>query len=114
MLNKLLLGRYSVRTTTAKKNTLSMKKEPIEDVTKLDLVMMFKILRKNEYEAIITDCYGEIPQVTQFKHYRVCFRNKFSFLETVLIVKKEIPPLLKNGRMKVSKPTTINERDVLL
>lgn len=54
------------------KNTLRTKKESIEDGSKLDLVTMFKILRKCEYETIIKDNYGCLPQVTQFNYYKVC------------------------------------------
>lgn len=54
------------------RNTLSTKKEPIEDKSNLDLNIMFKILRKNEYEIIIKECYGELPQVSQFSYYRTC------------------------------------------
>lgn len=59
-----------------RKNTLKTKKEPIEDTTRLDLSTMFKILRKSEYESIVKDCYGELPNVSQFKHYTAC-RNLF-------------------------------------
>lgn len=55
-----------------KRNTLSIKKEPITDRTKLDLTVMFKILRKKEYETIIESHYGELPQVSQFNYFSAC------------------------------------------
>lgn len=54
------------------RNTLSTKKEPIEDFSKLNSHIMFKILRKHEYETIIKDNYGELPQATQFNYYKAC------------------------------------------
>ena len=57
-----------------KKNTLSAKKEPTADRTKLDLTAMFKILRKKEYETIIKANYGELPQVTQFNYFSACHK----------------------------------------
>ena len=54
------------------RNTLCTKKEPIEDTSRLDVSIMFKILRKSEYESIIKDLYGKLPQVTQFSYYKVC------------------------------------------
>ena len=33
---------------------------------------MFKVLHKHEYESIIKDNYGELPQVTQFNYYKAC------------------------------------------
>lgn len=54
------------------RNTLSTKKEPLEDSSKLDAHIMFKILRKSEYETIIKKIYGNLPKVTQFSYYKVC------------------------------------------
>ena len=55
-----------------KKNTVSTRKEPEEDISKLELSMMFKILRKTEYESIVKDHYGELPKVSQFNYYSTC------------------------------------------
>lgn len=38
--------------------------------------VIFKILRKYEYESILNSYYGYIPKVSQFDHYSVC-RNMF-------------------------------------
>ncbi len=62
------------------RNTLSTKKETLEDSSNLDVQMMFKILRKSEYESIIKDYYGQLPQVSQFKYYKAC-RQLFCDLE---------------------------------
>lgn len=42
----------------------------------LDKDVIFKILRKYEYESILNSYYGSIPEVSQFDHYSVC-RNMF-------------------------------------
>lgn len=57
-----------------KKNTISTKKEPIENTSQLDRTVIFKILRKAEYECIIKNYYGELPQVSQFNYYSSCQR----------------------------------------
>lgn len=58
--------------TLTDKNTLRTVKEPTVDVSKLDLSIMFKVLRKSEYESIIDTVYGGLPQVSQFKYYSEC------------------------------------------
>lgn len=55
-----------------KKNTLSMQKEPMENFSSVVLSVMFKILRKNEYESVIKKYYGELPKVTSFNYYSAC------------------------------------------
>lgn len=42
----------------------------------LDKEVIFKILRKYEFESILNSYYGYIPEVSQFDHYSVC-RNMF-------------------------------------
>lgn len=64
-----------------KKGTLSIRKEPIEYCEKISKTIMFKMLRKNEYEKIILESFGELPKVSQFEYYRVC-RSLFESLET--------------------------------
>ncbi len=38
----------------------------------LDKEVIFKLLRKSEYEEIIAQRYGYLPEVTQFKYYSAC------------------------------------------
>ncbi|OWZ82727.1 sce7726 family protein [Natranaerobius trueperi] len=60
------------------RNTISTKREPVSDTSKLDLEAMFKILRKEEFENIIKSYYGDLPQVKQVEHFKVClnfFKN---------------------------------------
>lgn len=55
-----------------RKNTVSVKKKPIESRTKLDSSVIFKILRKAEYENILQQHYGYLPNVSQFEYYKAC------------------------------------------
>lgn len=59
-----------------KKNTLSMslRKEPIEDNSHLNYDVIFKILRKKEYENIIYKHYGKLPQATPVFYYSECLK----------------------------------------
>lgn len=54
------------------KGTLSVRKEPIEYNDMLSKTVMFKILRKKEYEQILLKLFGALPTVSQFEYYRVC------------------------------------------
>lgn len=38
----------------------------------LDKKIIFRVLRKTEYENIILDYFGELPQTSQFKYYAAC------------------------------------------
>jgi len=69
-----------------KRNCLSERKKPIEDKTNLDLNIIFKILRKPEYESILMARYGELPKVSQFKYYSAC-RQLFCQIDTQVAYK---------------------------
>ena len=64
-----------------KKGTLSVRKEPIEYCGTLSKPIMFKILRKNEYEKIMIKYFGSLPDVSQFEYYRKC-QTLFESLST--------------------------------
>ncbi len=55
-----------------KKGTLSTRKEPVEYCDDLSNSVMFKILRKKEYEHILLKLFGLLPDVSQFEYYRAC------------------------------------------
>jgi hypothetical protein len=57
-----------------KRNRLSARKEPITDNTNLDSNIMFKILRKREFENILKIHYGELPIVSQVNYYNECYK----------------------------------------
>lgn len=60
--------------TLTKKNTLCRVKEPEEYRDKLDLQYIFKILNKQEYEDIVLQLQGKLPNVTPVKYYKECCR----------------------------------------
>ncbi len=62
------------------RNQLSERRKPIEDRDNLDPSTFFKVLRKKEYESILLDYYGTLPEVDQFKYYRAC-RDLFSRID---------------------------------
>jgi len=68
------------------RNTISTRKEPIEDNTSLGHSTLFKILRKKEFERILLNYYGELPQTSQVKYYRECF-HLFSDIDIDLAYK---------------------------
>ena len=55
----------------SKKGTLRTYRKPISDISKLDYETIFKILRKNEYEEIISKFY-KLPIISQFKYFDAC------------------------------------------
>ena len=60
-----------------KKSTLRFVKEARENRNFLAYEIMFKVLNKSEYEEIIVDWYGALPNVRQVFLYRECM-NLFS------------------------------------
>lgn len=71
------VGIYVLR----KNGKLGMIQKPQRYIEDLNKEIIFKLLRKNEYENIITHCYGYLPEVSQFKYYTAC---KQLFLEIPL------------------------------
>ena len=62
------VGIYVLR-KNGKLGTIKTPQRYIED---LDAEVLFKLLRKSEYENIITQKYEVLPEVTQFKYYAAC------------------------------------------
>ena len=54
------------------KMTLSVKKKPIRFNRDLDKSVWFSILRKYEFEAIVKNYYGYLPETTDFEYYSAC------------------------------------------
>jgi len=68
-----------------KKNTISLKREAVNDYSKLSHESLFKLLRKNEYENIIKREFREIPKVMVVEKFQVCFQ----FFKTIEIKKSK-------------------------
>lgn len=62
------IGLYILQKDTTFKTAI----QPKEYNEDLNREMIFKILRKNEYENIIKRRFGSLPQVSQFDYYEVC------------------------------------------
>ncbi len=60
-----------------KNGRLSTINKPLEYNDDLSSEVMFKMLRKKEYENILLKIYDELPAVSQFKYYTEC-KNMFS------------------------------------
>lgn len=69
-------------------------------VDKLDMKVMFKILRKYEFENIIKACYNYLPEVSQFKYYDACYE---------LISKLDIHHFFNLFKTELKKRTVIIE-----
>ncbi len=82
------------------RNSISKKKKPIENNEYLDLKVIFKILRKNEYEEILKSHYGYLPNVSQFNYYKACM-DMFCKIDTQLVYKMFLKELKKRTRINI-------------
>ncbi|WP_019914068.1 sce7726 family protein [Paenibacillus sp. HW567] len=57
------------------KNTLSLRKPPLADNTKLDYRTMFNMLRKQEFESILLKHFNKLPVTEQVRYYKACFEH---------------------------------------
>lgn len=82
-------------------NTISSKlrKEPIVDNSNLDHTIIFKVLHKYEYESILLQYFGELPNTSQVFYYDECLKyfTQIPILEAYSMALKQ----LKN-RNKIS------------
>lgn len=85
-----------------KRNSLSLRKEPATDSSKLDLKVMFKILRKSEFENIIKTHYGELPVVSQVNHYNKCY-SLFKEIDKELAYEYMLKELKKRSSVDIDE-----------
>lgn len=85
-----------------KKNTISIKKESEEESCFLDYETIFKILRKKEYEEIILDNIGYLPETSQFKYYTECYKL-FEKIELDIIHKEMLNKLKKRNLIEIKE-----------
>lgn len=70
--------------------------KPQRYTSDLDREVIFKLLRKSEYEEIIAQRYGYLPEVTQFRYYSACKKMflqipvEESYLLVLRILKKRM------------------------
>lgn len=82
------------------KNRISTRKEPVSNNTRLEYDTMFKILRKNEFEDILLDYYGELPITTQVNYYSECF-SRFQSIQIDMVYQYMLRELKKRNRIVV-------------
>lgn len=86
------VGIYVLR----KNGKLGTIRKPQKYIRDLNKEIIFKILRKNEYEDILVQWYGYLPEVTQFKYYSACKKMflqipiEESYLRVLKILKKRM------------------------
>lgn len=80
---------------------LSIKRKAIENNSYLDLSIMFKILRKMEYQNIIKNYYGELPSVSQFNYYSTC-HEMFCAIEPSTAYNLFLKELKKRNRINIA------------
>lgn len=80
------------------RNTLQFPKEPEEHNDKLSHEVLFKVLRKKEFEQIIRIHYGSLPNTTQVFYYDECFRL-FSSIPISILYPMVLIELKKRNRI---------------
>ncbi|WPK10284.1 sce7726 family protein [Lysinibacillus louembei] len=75
-----------------KRNTLSLKKKAEEEAEFLNHKILFKLLRKSEYEKIVMGYFGYLPNVNAFEYYTECLKlfTEIEILEAQKMVFNEI------------------------
>ena len=84
--------------------SLEMIKKPVSQKESLDFLVMFKILRKYEFESILKRQYGFLPKVSQFQYYEACFE---------LIKKIDMECFFEMFKKMLKKRTVIIESEFL-
>ncbi len=95
------VGIYVLRTN----NKIGTVKKPQKYTTDLNKDVLFKILRKREYESILIQKYGVLPNTTQFRYYGVC-RNMFLQIpieESYRFVIEQLKSRIKIEKDKIEK-----------
>jgi hypothetical protein len=78
----------------------TLSKEPVQFNDFLDYACIFKLLRKYEYENVLTKYFGKIPQADQVFHFRVCFDK---FCEIPILMAQDLAFNELKKRNKISK-----------
>lgn len=95
-LNNINVGIYKI----TKRGALAIEREPIKDRTSLKHEIIFKILRKYEYENILLDYYKYLPDVSQFQYYKEC-KKLFTNIEIDIAYEKFRLELKKRCKINI-------------
>lgn len=88
--------------TLTKRNTISEKKKANSNYSSLDYEVMFKILRKIEYEELLIKVFGELPKTTPVKYYSTCF-TMFKGLSLIDAYNEVVKILKKRNKVIVEE-----------
>lgn len=83
-------------------NTLSIRKNPIADDSKLEYSTMFKMLRKEEFENILLNYYGELPVTKQVNYYSECY-GLFQTIEMEIAYRYMLKELKKRNKIEIEE-----------
>lgn len=83
-------------------NTISkkMRKEPEMNNSSLDHTAIFKVLHKSEFESILTEHYGGLPNTSQAFYYGECL-SMFSDIPIGIAYQKALGQLKKRNRIAI-------------
>ena len=107
-LKKRLNNEYVGIYTITKRGALSIYREPISYKKNLNHEIIFKILRKYEYENILLEYYKKLPEVSQFQYYKEC-KMLFSKIDIDVAYEKFKKELKKRCTINVDYVTNIPE-----
>lgn len=88
-----------------KNSELYQERASRKHIEQLDHNVLFKILRKHEYENILLQFYDELPNVSQVKYYKTCLE---------LFKGIDITSLHKAFLRELKKRSTIEEKQYLI
>lgn len=89
-----------------KKGKLKTCKKPTESYDDLSKSIMFKMLRKNEYEQILIKLFGSLPDTSQFEYYRAC-KSLFESLPTDIAYKVFIQTLKLRAKLDIAEYSNV-------
>lgn len=78
------------------RDTISTKKKAVENRADLEHNSIFKMLRKKEFEFILSEYYGSLPKTNQFVYYRECLKLferipiEYVYKKTLIILKRRV------------------------
>lgn len=88
-------------------NKFVYRKEAVCDITALSHDVLFRILRKKEFESIVMKYFGKLPNVSDFVYYKTCF-GLLENLDIVLFQKEVMSCLRKRNLVRNAESFTNN------
>lgn len=99
LLEKTKVGIYELISN----GSLICRKKALCDRAHLSYDVMFGVLRKQEFESIILEHYGSLPQTNDFEYYREC-RKKFAGINLLTLQKMVLECLKKRTLVVIHNP----------